>query len=55
MAVVSKAATPAQTVLETTLGTVVADVAAARPEPPALMVLGSVVALRSRLDWWQPG
>ncbi len=55
VAVVSKAATPAQTVLETTLGTVVADVAAASPEPPALMVLGEVVRLRSRLNWWHPG
>jgi uroporphyrin-III C-methyltransferase len=55
VAVVSKAATPAQTVLETTLATLVADVAAARPEPPALMVVGGVVRLRSRLEWWQPG
>jgi len=54
VAVVSNAATPRQTVLETTLGGVVADVAIARPEPPALLVVGGVVGLRHRLDWWQP-
>jgi uroporphyrin-III C-methyltransferase len=54
-AVVSKAATPAQTVLESTLGRLCADVAAACPEPPALLVVGSVVALRRQLNWWQPG
>ena len=54
VAVVSNAATPRQTVLETTLGGVVADVALARPEPPALLVVGGVVGLRHRLDWWQP-
>ena len=54
-AVVSKAATPAQTVLETTLERLAADVAAARPEPPALLVVGRVAALRAQLDWWQPG
>lgn len=54
MAVVSKAATPAQQVLETTLGGLVAALEA-RPMPaPALLVLGGVVGLRARLDWWRP-
>jgi len=55
VAVVSHAATPRQKVLETTLGEVVAAVAADRPEPPSLLVVGCVVGLRHRLDWWQPG
>jgi len=55
VAIISNAATPRQIVLETTLGTVVADVAAARPEPPSLLVVGGVVGLRHRLDWWRPG
>jgi len=55
VAVVSKAATPAQTVLEATIGTVVADVAA-HPElvPPALLVVGDVVRYRQHLNWWSP-
>ena len=54
-AVVSKAATPDQIVLETTLGRLCQDVADAQPAPPALLVVGSVVGLRRRLNWWQPG
>ncbi|MDA8232987.1 MAG: uroporphyrinogen-III C-methyltransferase [Magnetospirillum sp.] len=55
VAVVSRAATEHQVVLESTLGRLVADVAAAHPEPPALLVVGGVVALRRRLNWWRPG
>ncbi|MGE5546660.1 MAG: uroporphyrinogen-III C-methyltransferase [Solirubrobacterales bacterium] len=55
VAVVSKAATPDQAVLETTLAHLVADLAAHPVAPPALLVLGGVVALRDRLDWWTPG
>lgn len=55
VAVVSKAATPDQRVLETTIGRVVADLAATPLDPPALLVVGGVVALRDRLDWWTPG
>ena len=38
-------------VIETTLGACVADVAAAKVAPPALIVLGDVVRLRGGLDW----
>ena len=55
VAIVSKAATPRQVVLESTLGTIVADLAAHPVEPPAMLVVGGVVALRARLNWWNPG
>ncbi len=51
VAVVSKASTPYQLVVETTLGACVADAAAAGLEPPALVVIGEVVRLRDGLDW----
>jgi uroporphyrin-III C-methyltransferase len=51
VAVVSKAATPEQRVLETTLGAAAGDAAAAAIEPPALVVVGEVVRLRAGLDW----
>jgi uroporphyrin-III C-methyltransferase len=51
VAVVVKATTAEQTVLETTLGAVAADVLAANLEPPAIVVLGEVVRLRAALDW----
>ena len=51
VAFVCNAATGSQTVLETTLGTAVADVAAAGIEPPAVVVVGEVVRLRAGLDW----
>ena len=54
VAVISKAASPRQQVLETTLGRVVADLAANPLPPPALLVVGRVVGLRSRLNWWNP-
>ncbi len=50
-AIVSKAATPEQRVLETTLGTCAADAAAQGIEPPCLIVIGEVVRLRAGLDW----
>src|SRR5579872_2765962 len=43
VAIISKAATPDQRVLETTLGAAAADAAAAAIEPPALVVVGEVV------------
>jgi uroporphyrin-III C-methyltransferase len=55
VAVVSKAATPRQKVLESTLATIVADLAAQPMEPPAMLVVGGVVALRQQLSWWTPG
>jgi uroporphyrin-III C-methyltransferase len=51
VAIVSKATTPEQRVLETTLGTADGAAAAAGIEPPALVVVGEVVRLRAGLDW----
>jgi uroporphyrin-III C-methyltransferase len=51
VAVVVKATTAEQTVLETTLATAAADVVAAGLEPPAMVVVGEVVRLRAALDW----
>ena len=51
VAVISAATTDDQLIIETTLGACVADVAAAKVAPPALIVLGDVVRLRGGLDW----
>jgi uroporphyrin-III C-methyltransferase len=51
VAVVSKATTADQAVLETTLGEAPAAVAASSIEPPAMVVVGEVVRLRAALDW----
>jgi uroporphyrin-III C-methyltransferase len=51
IAVVSKATTAEQEVLESTLGRIVADVAGAGLEPPAMVVVGEAVRLRAGLDW----
>lgn len=51
MAIISKASTPDQSVLETTLSNCVKDCAAANPPPPAMVVIGRVVELRASLDW----
>jgi len=51
VAVVSRATTDNQRVLESTLGRVTADVAASGIEPPALVAIGDVVRLRAGLDW----
>ena len=48
-AVVSKATRPDEEIVETTLGACVEDAAAL--EPPAIVVVGEVVRLRSGLDW----
>lgn len=50
-AIVSRAATPSQAVLETTLGKAALDAAQAGIEPPAIVVVGDVVRLRAGLDW----
>lgn len=50
-AIVSRASTSAQSVIETTLGTLAEDLARAEPSAPALIVVGEVVRLRARLDW----
>ncbi len=51
VAIVSKATLPEQRVVETTLGSCVADAEAAGLEPPALLVVGDVVRMRAGLDW----
>jgi len=51
VAVIAKATTAEQQVLESTLGKVAADIAASGIEPPAMVVVGDVVRLRGGLDW----
>jgi uroporphyrin-III C-methyltransferase len=51
VAIVSKATTAAQRVLETTLAQAARDAEAAGIEPPAMVVVGDVVRLRAALDW----
>ncbi|TXH35437.1 MAG: uroporphyrinogen-III C-methyltransferase [Rhodospirillaceae bacterium] len=51
VAVVSKATTSGQRVLETTLAACAAAVEASEIEPPAIVVVGEVVRLRAALDW----
>lgn len=51
VAFVTDAATPDQKVLETTLGDAVRDLEASGLQPPAIVVVGEVVRLRSGLDW----
>ena len=50
-AVVTTATTVDQRVLETTLGTIVADIANAGMEPPAIICVGQSVLMRQVLDW----
>jgi uroporphyrin-III C-methyltransferase len=50
-AIVARASTDAQRVVETTLGDAARDAVAAGIEPPALFVVGDVVRLRAGLDW----
>ena len=51
VAVITRATTAEQQILETTLADVASDVAAAGLAPPALIVVGPVVPLRRALDW----
>ena len=51
VAIVSQATLADQRVLETTLGAAAVDVADAGIKPPAIVVVGPVVRLRSALDW----
>ncbi|NIY72858.1 uroporphyrinogen-III C-methyltransferase [Marivivens donghaensis] len=51
VAVVTNATTKNQQVLETTLGTIEADIAAAGLEPPAIICVGRSVLMRQVLDW----
>lgn len=51
VAVVTNATTTAQRVLETTLGTIEADISANGIEPPAIICVGRSVLMRQVLDW----
>jgi uroporphyrin-III C-methyltransferase len=51
VAVVSRATTHQQRVLETTLARAAADVEASGIEPPAVVAIGQAVTLRAGLDW----
>jgi uroporphyrin-III C-methyltransferase len=51
VAVVTTATTDEQRVLETTLGTIEADIAKAGLEPPAIICVGHAVRMREVLDW----
>jgi len=51
VAIVSKASTAGQRVIETTLGKAAEAAAESGIEPPAMVVLGEVVRLRAALDW----
>jgi uroporphyrin-III C-methyltransferase len=51
LAFVVDATTKSQNVLETTLGNAAADYKASDLKPPAIVVVGDVVRLRSGLDW----
>lgn len=51
VAIVTTATTLQQKVLETTLGTCVADIEAAGLEPPAIICVGRAVSMRQVLDW----
>jgi uroporphyrin-III C-methyltransferase len=50
-AVVCSATTEAQQVLETTLGTIEADIEQAGFEPPSIICIGRNVLMRQALDW----
>jgi siroheme synthase len=52
MALLSKAATPDQVVVVTTLSECVAAARLPGIEAPVLIAVGDVVALRSSLDWF---
>ncbi len=51
VAIIAKATTAEQRVLETTLARAAIDSAAAKIEPPAIVVVGDAVRLRAGLDW----
>ena len=53
-ALVEKATLPGQRVVEGTLGTLADKSLVAGVRPPALLIVGEVVRLRSRLAWFRP-
>lgn len=52
VALVSRGTTPEQKVVAGTLATIVEQVGSQDVLPPTLVIIGHVVALRSRLDWF---
>jgi uroporphyrin-III C-methyltransferase/precorrin-2 dehydrogenase/sirohydrochlorin ferrochelatase len=54
VALVEKATSPEQRVITATLGTMMAVVAAEKPEPPTLIIVGDVVRLAADLGWYSP-
>jgi len=52
VALVSRGTTPEQIVVAGTLSTIVGQVDSQAVSPPTLVIIGHVVALRSRLDWF---
>ncbi|HEY8872463.1 MAG TPA: uroporphyrinogen-III C-methyltransferase [Stellaceae bacterium] len=55
VAIISKATTPAQRVLVSSLEDAAASAQAARIEAPTIIVIGAVVGLRATLDWLGAG
>jgi uroporphyrin-III C-methyltransferase/precorrin-2 dehydrogenase/sirohydrochlorin ferrochelatase len=53
-AVVQQGTTPRQKVVTATLHTLAEKVAAADMKPPCLTIIGDVVTLREKLDWFRP-
>ncbi|MGE0650733.1 MAG: uroporphyrinogen-III C-methyltransferase [Alphaproteobacteria bacterium] len=53
VAVISRATTPEQTVLVTTLAGVEAEVEHSRPRTPALVVVGAIVRFREEIAWFE--
>ncbi len=53
-ALVEKATLPAQRVVAGTIDTIVGLAQTRRVAPPALLIIGEVVALRGKLAWFQP-
>jgi uroporphyrin-III C-methyltransferase/precorrin-2 dehydrogenase/sirohydrochlorin ferrochelatase len=53
-AVIQQGTTQKQRVVESTLQHLAADVTAAGLKPPSLTIIGEVVKLRSRLNWFTP-
>ncbi|HEU4707790.1 MAG TPA: siroheme synthase CysG [Methylophilaceae bacterium] len=53
-AVVQQGTTPRQRVVAATLETLADKVAAAEMKPPCLTIVGEVVTLREKLDWFRP-
>ena len=51
VALISRATLPDQRVVETTLSTCAADLKKAELDPPTLIVVGPIVALRDQLNW----